>query len=97
MNVEIFFNVIVEEGFKLFLSLNSFLKNHTSSTFKKGYYMWMWKYISVILNKFLIKIPYISLFFQKWLEDQEKIRMEQLEKLGINEDDIGGRKLFEGT
>ena len=50
--------------------------------------MWMWKYISVILNKFLIKIPPLS-FFQKWLEDQEKIRMEQLEKLGINEDDIG--------
>ena len=44
MNVEIFFNVIVEEGIKLFLSLNSFLKNHIS-TFKKGYYMWMWKYI----------------------------------------------------
>ena len=31
----------------------------------------------------------IIISFQKWLEDQEKIRMEQLEKLGINEDDIG--------
>ena len=36
-----------------------------------------------------IFIDYKHLSFQKWLEDQEQIRMEQLEKLGINEDEIG--------
>ena len=62
----------------LFLSLNSFLKNH-SSTFKKGYYMWMWKYISVILNRFLIKIPCISLsLFRNGLKIRKKSEWSNL-------------------